>query len=125
VGDSSLVEIESLEELHSALSQSSSLPVLIFKHSTTCGISARADRQIKQLLENDPPKNALYRLIVIQHARSISNAVAADLGVEHESPQVIIVRDGKAIWNASHDAITETNVRKAMSLALGTSGASE
>ena len=114
MADSSLIEIETLEELNSAMVQSSTLPVLIFKHSTTCGISARADRQMKKLLSSDPPENALYRLIVIQHSRMLSNTVAAELGVEHESPQVIIVRDGKALWNASHDDITEDSVRKAL-----------
>jgi len=113
VADSSLIEIENLEELKSAISQSGSMPVLLFKHSTTCGISARADRQMKKLLAN-PPENALYRLIIVQHARNVSNTVEAELGVMHESPQVIIVRNGKPVWTASHDEITEEDVRRAL-----------
>jgi len=114
VGDSSLIEIENVEELNSALGQSASMPVLLFKHSTTCGISARADRQMQRLLSSNPPENALYRLIIIQHSRMLSNIIATDLGVQHESPQVIIVREGKPVWTASHDDITEDSVRRAL-----------
>jgi len=117
VADSSLIEIENLEEFNSAIGESKSMPVLLFKHSTTCGISARADRQMKKLLSSNPPENALYRLIVVQHARAVSNTVANQLGVPHESPQVIIVRDGKPVWTASHDDITEDRVRKALTSA--------
>jgi bacillithiol system protein YtxJ len=114
VADGSLIEIEDLAELNSALDQSGKMPVLIFKHSITCGISARADRQMKKLLSSNPPENALYRLIIVQHSRAVSNTVAEELGVPHESPQVIIVRDGKPVWNASHDDITEDSVRRAL-----------
>ena len=50
MSDSSLIEIEDLDELNSALEQSASTPVLLFKHSVTCGISARADRQMNKRL---------------------------------------------------------------------------
>jgi bacillithiol system protein YtxJ len=117
VSDSSLIEIEDLDELNSALEQSASTPVLLFKHSVTCGISARADRQMNKLLSSNPPENALYRLIIVQHARTVSNTIASQLGVPHESPQVIIVRNGKTVWTASHDDITADNVRRALTSA--------
>ena len=43
--------------------------------------------------------------VIIQHARDISNRIAADLGVRHESPQLIYVKDGQAVWSVSHHQV--------------------
>jgi bacillithiol system protein YtxJ len=79
------------------LNDSKDHPVVVFKHSNSCGISAAAYREMEQL-DN-------INLLEIQTARELSREIAAATGVEHESPQIIILKDGKAVWNASHYAV--------------------
>ncbi|HEY6803280.1 MAG TPA: bacillithiol system redox-active protein YtxJ [Pyrinomonadaceae bacterium] len=85
------------ETLNRLMEDSKDHPVVVFKHSNSCGISAAAYREMAQL-DN-------INLLEIQTARELSREVAAVTGVEHESPQVIILKDGKAVWNASHYAV--------------------
>lgn len=76
-------------------------PVVVFKHSNACPISSRAYREMSKL-DN-------INLIEVQTAREVSLEVAQVTGIRHESPQVIILRNGIAVWNASHydvDAVT-------------------
>src|SRR5215831_5321131 len=95
-----LRELRDEEELKSLLSESNSSPVVLFKHSLTCPISANAYREMNRFLADGAPEGISYHMIVVQHARLVSNAIARILGVEHESPQVILVRNGKAVWHA-------------------------
>jgi bacillithiol system protein YtxJ len=99
-----VADTESLEEL---VARSHDAPVVIFKHSTTCPISAAAYRQMSTL------KDAVA-LVVVQRAREVSREVAERTGIEHESPQAIILRNGKAVWNASHWSVTSDAVEEAL-----------
>jgi bacillithiol system protein YtxJ len=101
-----LREINSVEELERALAASANKAQLIFKHSLTCSISEGAYEQLQQHLEKDASAQVDYLLIAVQTARAASNAAAAQLGVEHESPQAILVEDGRAVWHISHRKIT-------------------
>jgi bacillithiol system protein YtxJ len=67
---------------------------------------------ISYLEEADPEVS--YNLITVQTARPISNEIASRLGIRHESPQAILVRDGREIWSASHFAITSSSLRQAI-----------
>jgi bacillithiol system protein YtxJ len=67
-----------------------------------------------------PDPNVIYRLIVVQNARSISNEAAARLGVKHETPQAILVRNGNPVWHASHMDITSEAIEEA--IAAGRNG---
>jgi bacillithiol system protein YtxJ len=89
-----LADKETLDRL---LLDSKEHPVVLFKHSNSCGISAAAYREMEKL-DN-------VNLLEIQSARDLSQEVASVTGIEHESPQVIILKDGKAVWNASHYSI--------------------
>jgi bacillithiol system protein YtxJ len=100
----SVADTQSLEEL---VARSHSEPVIIFKHSTTCPISAAAYRQMSKLKE-------AVALVVVQRARDVSRAVEERTGIEHESPQAIILRNGEAVWNASHWSITTDDVEQAL-----------
>ncbi|MBI3650804.1 MAG: bacillithiol system redox-active protein YtxJ [Acidobacteria bacterium] len=100
-----LQELHSLQDLQQVLEDSTHRPVLIFKHSNSCPISGRGFKQFQAYLENADPR-ASYHLITVQNARPLSNEVAQRLGVRHETPQAILVRDGREIWNASHFEIT-------------------
>jgi len=100
-----LKELRTVQDLEEALEQSHQRPVLLFKHSLTCSISNRALSEFQSHLKNPDPR-INYRLITVQTARAVSDEAAARLNVEHESPQVILVRNGRELWNASHSQIT-------------------
>ena len=108
-----LVELQNIHELNEALQESFERPVLLFKHSLTCPISARAFDELRAYLET-ANSNARYRIIKIQHSYEVSNEVASRLHVVHESPQAILVRDGREVWNASHSAITISSLEHAI-----------
>ena len=108
-----LKELRTIEELSLTLEQSSEKPVLLFKHSLTCPISARAFSEFRAYLEQADPRVS-YKLITVQTARAVSNEVAARLNVVHQSPQAILVRDGREVWNASHFAINVSALAQAI-----------
>lgn len=97
-------ELEALDQ------KSREHPVLIFKHSTRCSIStmalSRFERSYQQESGFEP-----YFLDLIAN-REVSNAVADHYKVTHQSPQVILVKDGKAIYDASHNAISFDEVKE-------------
>ena len=101
-----LTKITSTEQLQEVIDASSERPVLLFKHSTTCPISARANREVLKYLENQPNENVLYGLIHVIEERPVSLTAADLLAVKHESPQAILIKDGQAVWNTSHGGIT-------------------
>lgn len=108
-----LNELHSIAALHQAIEESKTRPILIFKHSTSCPISLRAFRQFQSYLETANP-NVTYNLITVQTDRPVSNEVTVKLGVQHETPQAILVRDGREIWNASHFNITVSSLEAAI-----------
>ena len=95
------IEINSSEELEELFRQSFEKPVVLFKHSVTCPISVGVYREVSET-------DADINLVVVQKARSISNEIAEKTGVRHESPQAIVIKEGKAVYHASHyDVMTE------------------
>jgi len=84
-------------------------PVLIFKHSTRCPISTHAHNEFQAWLDSKgaSPRTAL---VLVVEDRPVSLEVARRLGVAHQSPQAILVSDGVATWDASHDAITRSGL---------------
>ncbi|ANS75028.1 general stress protein [Paenibacillus yonginensis] len=103
---SALTKITSTEQLQHVLTSSSDRPVLLFKHSTRCPISARANQEVLKYLGDQPNENVTYGLIHVVEDRPVSLKAADLLQVKHESPQAILVEDGRAVWNTSHSGIT-------------------
>lgn len=97
-----------LDEL---VARSHDAPVVLFKHSTTCPISARAHHQMAKLPTSVAGQ---ISLVVVQRSRELSRRVAEQTGVRHESPQAIILRNGQAVWSASHFDITAEAVEQAV-----------
>src|SRR3954462_12973799 len=95
-----LMTLKRIDELEQFLAESSDRPVVLFKHSYSCGISAEALDELVAHLDARPP-DARYAMVTVQTHRDVSNAVASRLGVRHETPQAIVVRGGKAVWTAS------------------------
>ena len=100
-------KVQDLDALHKLLEQSTEKSVVIFKHSTTCPISAGAYEQMKGV-------TAEVALVEVQSARDVSREIATSTGIEHESPQVIILRNGKPVWHSSHWDITRETVERAL-----------
>lgn len=100
------LRIDDRAALENLISASTTKPVVVFKHSTACSISTRAYREMEKVEG--------VNLLEIQSARDVSRDLAALTGVRHESPQVIILRNGKAVWNASHFDVTADHVLKAV-----------
>jgi bacillithiol system protein YtxJ len=82
---------------------------LVFKHSTTCPVSAEAAREVRGLDAGLP----VYQ-VNVREQRDLSNWVAAEYGVTHQSPQLILVRGGKAVRSWSHWEVNRAAVAKAL-----------
>lgn len=87
-------------------------PVIVLKHSETCGASQMADERIEHATLGVP----VHR-IVVQRSRAVSTRIAAVLGVRHESPQVIVIARGVATWHSSHAGVTPDRVALALARA--------
>ncbi|GIO38678.1 hypothetical protein J41TS12_35390 [Paenibacillus antibioticophila] len=107
--------IVSKEELSALLTRSAEQPVLLFKHSTRCPISAGAYREAEAYLSQKPNAQVTYGLIYVVEDREISNEAADRLRVKHESPQAILVKNGQAVWNTSHSRITADALEEVLS----------
>lgn len=101
-------EISQTSELDDLFAQSAETPVILFKHSLTCPISHAAYEEMSNLTKEE------ISLIVVQDARAVSNEIAARTGIRHESPQTMIVKEGKVAWHAAHYDITKTAVTRAL-----------
>src|SRR5882724_10459157 len=108
---SGFVDLPDMDSLDRFLAHANGSPAIIFKHSNSCGISARAHAEMSRI-------ELPVGLVTVQTARAVSNEIEARTGVEHETPQVFIIRDGKALWTASHGQIKAEAVAAAL-LAIG------
>jgi bacillithiol system protein YtxJ len=95
--------------LDAAIAESCERPVLLFKHSRYCGVSCEALDELHAHLDGSTVGVA-YKMITVQTHRPVSDAAAERLGLRHETPQAILIRNGKAVWNASHFRITASNL---------------
>lgn len=102
--------LETMLHLDDKVKHSFEKPVLVFKHSTRCSISRMVLKQFENgfhLEESITP----YFLDLLEH-RNISNEIASQFGVQHQSPQVIVIKDGIAVYNASHESIAVEDLKK-------------
>lgn len=98
--------LTSVEQLDDIIESSKEKPQLLFKHSTRCSVSTFAKRILNSEYSDDvAAKIDCYYLDLISF-RDVSNAIADKLNVMHESPQIVLLKDGKAIFNASHSSIS-------------------
>jgi bacillithiol system protein YtxJ len=105
--------LTSVDELESVVAGSFSRPVLLFKHSLTCGTSAWAIEELEALLEG-PPVPADICVVHIQTSRVLSNAVEERFGIRHQSPQALLVANGTVVWHASHHRLTQAEMASAI-----------
>jgi bacillithiol system protein YtxJ len=107
-------KLNDLQQLQELLQLSENMTVMIFKHSTRCSISRAAlDRLERNWKEEEVGHIKPYFLDLISY-REVSNAIQDLLAVEHESPQLIVIEKGKAIYHRSHFDIDYNHLQKAI-----------
>lgn len=108
-----MTPLADLEGLDAILASGKGAQVL-YKHSTQCGVCDDALEEIEAFLETSPGLATFHYLDLLEH-RDVSDAIARRLGVKHESPQAIVLKDGKVAAVLNHRAIR----REALAKALG------
>ncbi len=96
-------ELTDIAQLLEVTAISNEKPVVIFKHSTRCSISRMALKQFEREYDLNETVDA-YFLDLIAH-RDISNEIASRFNVYHESPQLILIKNGQAVYDVSHSDI--------------------
>lgn len=105
-----LMDLTDIQEIEKIKHRSFEKPQIIFKHSTSCGISSVALNRFKN---SDEIAEGDYYLLNLRKYRDVSNAVASEFKVMHESPQIIVVKNGEVIYTDSHFGIDMQDVVKA------------
>ncbi|WP_160137747.1 bacillithiol system redox-active protein YtxJ [Chryseobacterium sp. c4a] len=102
-------KIESEEDLAKAIEASYQQRIAIFKHSTSCFISKTVIRNFEKEVEGSEKEVEVYYLDLLAH-RPLSNKIAEDFGIRHESPQLIVLENGKPVNSASHQDISLSQI---------------
>ena len=96
------------------MGESSAHPVLVFKHSLTCGTSAQALDELADHLQHADGPHAHYALVTVQTHRDVSTAISTRVGIRHETPQALLIMGGRVVWSASHFRVTAEAIAKAI-----------
>ena len=100
-GELEWFNLGSIDDLNAALEFSKEQPILLFKHSTRCSISSSAMDRFKRNWNGSEVNVRAFYLDLLNH-KDVSAEIAERLNVEHQSPQMIIVKDGIAVFSATH-----------------------
>jgi bacillithiol system protein YtxJ len=107
-----VVDLRKDQDLEQLLEKSKTDLVLIFKHSTQCSISMQVYEEFMEFVEGR--LDLLCGTVLVIENRKLSNAIAERFGVRHQSPQAILIKDGRAVWHASHWSITSGSLKDAL-----------
>lgn len=110
---SNLVELLTIEDLEAALEASTEMPVFIFKQSTTCPISGAAFDEFKTFVDGANDDIGTF-FVKVRETREVSNQIAEETDVQHQSPQVLFIKDREPLWNTSHRDITVDSLENAL-----------
>ncbi|ASK61503.1 general stress protein [Virgibacillus phasianinus] len=108
-----LKELQTTEELEQMWQGSSKKPIILFKHSTTCPISAGAISQYQTFIESSEADVDCFLVKVIED-RNVSNQIETMANVKHESPQIFLVSNKEVVWHTSHSKITADSIREGL-----------
>jgi thioredoxin 1 len=109
-----LHQLRSAAELDRAVAGSTDRPLVIFKYSRTCGTSAAALDELLEHLEH-ARLDVHYAMVTVQTERELSDLIAQRLGVRHETPQALLIVDGRVAWSASHFRVNADALQAALS----------
>ena len=103
--------LTSLSQIDEIIEQSKANTVLVYKHSTRCGISKMVIKQLENLFTEEHKSFKVYYLDLLNH-RDVSNELATVFEVVHQSPQVLVIKNGTCVFNVSHEAIADMNLSR-------------
>lgn len=103
-------ELTEIKQLDDIIQESADKPVILFKHSTRCAISRMALRNFESEYTIEEGKAKPYFLDLLEH-RDISNEIANIFHVEHQSPQLLLIKDGVVVYHVSHQDIDAGDVK--------------
>ena len=101
------IPLQNEDQLEEIVLNSKNKPQVIFKHSTRCSVSSMAKNRLDK--KDQPEGIDFYFLDLIKH-RNISNKIADDFKVAHQSPQILIINQGKCVYDESHSGITMEDI---------------
>ena len=97
------IPLQSEDQLNNIIADSAKKPQLLFKHSTRCSTSSMVKNR---LYKNDLPEGVDFYYLDLIKFRSVSNKVADLFNIRHQSPQVLLIKDGKCVYDENHSGIT-------------------
>ena len=106
---SSWHDLQAVDQLEDIFKNSFERPQLIFKHSISCGISAQIQHQLMSSSDELGQIADLHYLDLIRY-RPASNQVANKFGIPHQSPQVLLIKEGEVVHHSSHFSIRPANI---------------
>ena len=102
------IELTNEDQLELIRKNSSLKPQVIFKHSTRCAASSMAKHRLERAIQ--PPGINFHFLDLVKY-RTLSNTIEEQFMVHHESPQVLLIKDGECIYEESHSGISMDEIR--------------
>jgi bacillithiol system protein YtxJ len=106
-----MLQLKSIADLDALLASSGEQPVIVFKHSTTCPVSARAHREWEAFQSSPAASKVKLAWVRVIEERPVSLALAERVKVRHESPQAL---GGEALWHESHRGVTAAALAEAV-----------
>ncbi|MCU6712237.1 bacillithiol system redox-active protein YtxJ [Paenibacillus sp. J5C_2022] len=100
-------ELTSLEQWSDAFESSGKRPLVVFKHSTQCNVSADAYGVYSDHLQASPSADVDYLFVKVIESRPVSNRIAEDTGIKHASPQLLYIKNKEVVASTSHWHITD------------------
>ena len=97
------IPLQEESQIDKIVADSKDAPQVIFKHSTRCSTSSMVKNRLDK---NEAPDGINFYYLDLIKYRNISNKIVKDFGIDHESPQALIIRNGKCVYNEDHSAIT-------------------
>jgi len=107
------ITLKSPDQLEALRAESKNQPVIIFKHSTRCSISQTALSRLERNWKEEEMTTVKPYYLDLLSFREISNRIAELFDVEHQSPQVIVLKDGAVVFHKSHFEIDFQSIRSA------------
>lgn len=104
-------ELKDANQLSELTNESQHQPILIFKHSTSCSLSKTVLSRLERNWNENEMKDVKPYFLDLLSFRNISNKIAGQFHVEHESPQVLLIQHGQSVYNRSHVDIDYKRVR--------------
>lgn len=104
------IPLQDEKQLNEIVAASNNIPQVIFKHSTRCGISSMAKSRLDK---KNAPEGINFYLLDLIRFRNLSNKIASVFGISHQSPQVLVINNGKCIYNESHSGISFDEIEAA------------